>query len=132
VQELQNSGYKPRMCILGSRKHLCSNNNIRSKPNRDACCAELISESRHRGCKYFNRYVESRVTMLSSTTFQVYCCLYPCICLLLLFTHNLNVSALFHFTSKRFETQFDGILLYLLFSFAYSFSRCFSCLTASF
>ncbi|KAH3755922.1 Fanconi anemia group J protein [Pelomyxa schiedti] len=49
VRELRKTPYKPRMCVLGSRKMYCINSAIRTKPNKNAECKRLNARG---GCQY--------------------------------------------------------------------------------
>ncbi|KAL4419625.1 hypothetical protein ABPG77_008566 [Micractinium sp. CCAP 211/92] len=50
VKELKRSEYKPRMAVLGSRKHYCINMHATRQTSIDEACEELLKESQ---CQYF-------------------------------------------------------------------------------
>ncbi|KAL4443214.1 hypothetical protein ABPG75_010969 [Micractinium tetrahymenae] len=58
VKELKRSEYKPRMAVLGSRKHYCINMHATRQTSIDEACEELLKESQ---CQYFKN-VHSFVT----------------------------------------------------------------------
>ncbi|PSC69785.1 Fanconi anemia group J-like protein [Micractinium conductrix] len=50
VKELKRSEFRPRMAVLGSRKHYCINQRATRQSSVDEACEELLKESQ---CQYF-------------------------------------------------------------------------------
>lgn len=66
IEELRTkTPLRPSMCVLGSREHLCVNDDIRGRSNRDEACLEAIRPRPeqpgvrrrvHRGCTFYRGY----------------------------------------------------------------------------
>ena len=49
IEQLSKTGYRPRIAILGSRKHYCLNPIVQRADDQSAACIDLL---RNAGCKY--------------------------------------------------------------------------------
>ena len=101
VRELKRTAYKPKMAILGARKHYCVHTSISTKPNVDEECKDLLRGKF--GCLYAQNlkrnplsHNKAQVRLLGPCKDWIFLCSkFGC-----LFAQNLKRNPLAHMKEK--------------------------------